>query len=215
MCGGQPLLCLGVRAIRERKWRAFTALLLASSLCGAIFWRLMDVNEVISGGMLFLVAGISILAAVCRRSSFFLLAWTWGFPIIVWFGCLFMLFMMLPFRMRDEVQNVVYSPDGRCKAVLSYYDGVTFGYRRILLEDRRLHGLLVADEVSEACESGLDQIAWRDAHTLVVTYSCPENELVARDQQWRNIRIVYERSATQASSKPGSGQSRTKPDPVQ
>ena len=76
--------------------------------------------------------------------------------------------------------------------MLSYRDGMTFGYQHVLLERTALHRLLAPAEVTEADSEGLDQIAWRDSRTLVVRYSCPENELVVRNRQWWGVRIIYQ-----------------------
>ena len=61
-----------------------------------------------------------------------------------------LLYLMMPFGMWEEEAKSLVSPDGRYKAVLSYRDGLTFGYQHVLLERTALHGLLAPAEVTEA-----------------------------------------------------------------
>jgi hypothetical protein len=98
--------------------------------------------------------------------------------------------------MHEDVYEDIVSPNGTYKAVFSYRDGLTFGYEHILLEDVRLHGLLAADEITEADESGLGPVKWRGDRTLVVSYSCPDDQLVVREERWRDVRITYEHDPT-------------------
>jgi hypothetical protein len=97
-----------------------------------------------------------------------------------------------PFRMHEDEEQQLVSPDGKWTAVLSYRDGMTFGYYHVTLERPALWGLRRPHEVTEVASEGLDGIAWRGPQTLVVRYSCPANEFVVQELQWHGVRIVYE-----------------------
>jgi hypothetical protein len=98
-----------------------------------------------------------------------------------------------PFRMHEDVVQQLVSPDGKYTAMLSYRDGLTFGYYHVTLERPALWGFRRRDEVTEVASEGLDGIAWRGPRTLVIHFSCPENEFVLQAHQWHGVRIAYKR----------------------
>lgn len=199
-------LCCALAALGapERKWRLVVLGISGAALGAFLFFRLLEINPVISGIMLLVGAVPAIVVLFVPRSISLRRFLPSRLSAAYGLLCVGFLFVMLPARMVDEADSVALSPDGRYNAVLSYYDGLTFGYERIRLEDRSLHSLLVPDEVSEADESGLDGIAWRDQRTLIITYSCPDSELVVRESRWRDVRIVYQKTLSPAGDASGS-----------
>ncbi|MEP6757242.1 MAG: hypothetical protein ABJA67_17180 [Chthonomonadales bacterium] len=77
----------------------------------------------------------------------------------------------MPWRMDDEFQSEAISPDGVYKAVMSYNDGLTFGYQH--LDIHKVHPWWPFEqdtEVTEMCESGIKQMHWDGPRKLVVEY---------------------------------------------
>ena len=181
---------LMLAALVRGRGRQAAAGTVGAVLCAALFWRLM--TEVIFWLPLLMLFGAVAVAAVGLAVQRHPLVTSLATSGLYGLACLGFLFFLMAFRMHEDGRTEVISPDGRYCAVQSYYDGLTYGYDRVTLEDNALHGLLPAEEVSEAADEGLGPVTWRDRRTLVVQYYCPKDQLAVTQRRWRDVTIVYE-----------------------
>ena len=95
------------------------------------------------------------------------------------------------FQMHPTTYSVVRSPGGRYEAHLIYYDGLTFGYYFVSVQDvSPLMRWLPVHEVAEAAAEGFDSIHWKDSRTLVISYDS-DASFVQKDRRWNDVSIQY------------------------
>jgi len=178
------------------------------------FWRLMDVNPAIPAAMIMYacIAG-SILGywstkTACSRTRFLRIV---GGNVGVIVPCAGFLLITLPFRMWDEIQQEVRSPDHAYTATRCYKDGLTFGYQHVTLDAAGWHLFGGHVDVAEADCAGITGISWQGNRTLVIDYYNPTQNsddkdalFVAQDRHWGDVQILYNNVAVPDTDPPAA-----------
>jgi hypothetical protein len=120
-------------------------------------------------------------------------------------SCLLAIVLRLPDRVffelthEDGLLSEAVSPDGKYVAKAWYFDGLTFGFDHMTLEERGWHpfGLGVDDPIEFVLE-GFRELEWRDAKTPRVYFDGSKNtdpsedtSFVRKPSHWREISIEY------------------------
>lgn len=124
--------------------------------------------------------------------------------------CAGFLLILLPFRMWDEIQHEVRSPDHAYTAAVCYKDGLTFGYQHVTLDAAGWHLFGGHADVAEADCADITGISWQGKRTLVIDYYHPtQNDdkdalFVTQDRHWGDVQILYKNVPVPDSNPPKS-----------
>lgn len=197
-CAGTALY---VCALRQRRTVRAVLALLVVALSVLSFWRLMDVSYIISAGMVAFCCGVGLPIGTWINTDVSLAARMLRLAVAsvgASLPCLAFLWLILPFRMWDEVQDQARSPDGRYTATLCYKDGLTFGFQHVTLDAAGWHLFGGHADIAEADCEGLRRVWWQGNRTLVIDYDgtkhndqVEDTAFVRQDPRWHDVRIIY------------------------